>query len=144
MSGVKLFGREPAVWVAFLEALVMLAGVQLFDWSQEKVAAVVLVLNCLAGVYTAYVTRDTMLGVLTGLVKAAITCSITFGLDISDDLSAQLIALLTVSVGLFQRTQTSPLADPTFTEDKPEATVEKAAPTPVESQPGPSLGNDRL
>lgn len=111
---MKIFGREPAAWVTLIEATLMIVGVQMFDWSVEQVAYVVVVVNGVLAVYVAYVTKDTMLAVVVGLGKALITAAIAFGVDIPDDRAATYIALITAAVGLYNRSQTAPLLRPTF------------------------------
>lgn len=111
---VKIFGREPVAWTTLIEAVLMVAGVQFFDWSVEKVAVVVVCVNALFGIYTAYVTKDAMLGVIVGAVKALITAAIAFGVNVPDDRAALYIALVTAAVGFWQRSETAPLLTPTF------------------------------
>jgi hypothetical protein len=114
-SRVQLFGREPAAWVGLIEGtLAFVVGAKLLDLSTDQVGGIMAVVTALAGVYTAYVTRDTLLGVAIGLVKALVTAGIAFGLDLPTDQTGALIAFATVLLGFFQRTQTSPIASPSF------------------------------
>lgn len=112
---MNVFRREPAAIGAFLEALVpFLVAVTIVDWSPEQVGAVTAVITMCVGVYTAYVTHDTLLSAVISLVKAGLTLGVAFGLDLTQEQTATAIALLTAMLGLYQRTQTSPLEKGSF------------------------------
>lgn len=111
---MKIFGREPAIWVGLIEAALAFALALGLDWSNEQVALVMAVVVTVFGVITAYATKDTMLGYVVGLTKAVIALFIGFGVDVSADLTASLIGVITVGIGFFQRTQTAPLAEGSF------------------------------
>ncbi len=68
---MKIFGREPAFYVGLVEAaLVFLLGWNILPFSQEQIGVIVALVAAAFGVYTAYVTRDTLLGVGIGFTKA--------------------------------------------------------------------------
>lgn len=113
---MKIFGREPAAWVALIESALVLAVAFGLGWSAEQVAAVIAVVTALGGVYLAYVTKDTLLGVTVGLAKSVLALLVGFGVDVSAEVAAAVIGFVTVTLGFWQRTQTSPLAVPTFEE----------------------------
>jgi hypothetical protein len=113
MTGkLLILGREPAAWAAIIQAIVMLAATFVFDWSSDTVAAVTLLAIAVLDTYVAYATKDTMLGVLVGLVKATTVCAAAFGYDWGPEKTAQVVTFVTVVVGFFQRTQTFPVGDP--------------------------------
>lgn len=119
---MKIFGREPAAWVGLIEAaLAMVFALNMFDLTHERVSLIMAVVVAVFGVYTAYVTRDTMLGVVVGFVKAVIALAVGYGFEFGPDKTAALIALATVAVGFFQRTQTYALENPTFKSEPPKA-----------------------
>lgn len=110
----NIFGREPAAWIGLIEAaLVLLVAVGL-NWSAEQVAVVMAVVVAGFGVYTAWITKDTMLGVIVGLTKAVLALFIGFGIELTPEFTGALIALVTVGTGFFNRTQTAPLSAGTF------------------------------
>lgn len=112
---MKLFGREPAAWVGLIEATLALAvAVGWLAWTREQTALVLAVVMAVFGVVTAYLTKDTMLGVLVGFSKAVIALAIGFGLTLSPELTAAIIGFVTIAVSFFQRTQTSPSPTPSF------------------------------
>lgn len=112
---MKLFGKEPAAWVGLIEASLALAvAIGWLAWTREQTALVMAVVVCVFGVVTAYLTKDTMLGVLVGLTKAVIALALGFGFTLSPEVTAAIIAFVTVAVSFFQRTQTSPAPTPSF------------------------------
>lgn len=114
-AAVKIFGREPAVFLGLAEAtlalFVVLVGAQV-GLTGEFTAVALAVVSAGVGVYSAVATKDTLLGVGTGLVKAVIGLALYFGLDLSMEAQASLVAFTAAAVGFFQRTQTSPIAAP--------------------------------
>lgn len=112
---MKIFGRDPAMWVALIEAaLAMALSLNVFGLTHEKIALVVAVVAAVLGIYTAYVTNQTMLGVIIGLVKAVIALAVGYGFEFGPDKTAALLAFVTVLVGMYQRTQVSPVVKPNF------------------------------
>lgn len=119
MSTPKILGREPAVLVSVIEAALALAIS--FGWladigikGQQDLGVVMAVVAGAAALYVAYVTHDTMLGVSVGLLKALIALAAVYNLTITLEQTGALIAFLTVAIGLFQRTQTTPIAQGNF------------------------------
>lgn len=109
---VTIFGREPAAWVGLIEAILAVLVAFALGISQETFGPILAVVSAAAGVYTAWATKDTMLGVIVGLAKAVIGLTAVCGLTLTDQQVAGVIALTAVTVGFFQRTQTSPVAAP--------------------------------
>jgi asparagine N-glycosylation enzyme membrane subunit Stt3 len=122
---MRVFGREPAVWVGLIEAsLAMLVALSILNFTREQTAEIMAVVVAVFGVVTAYLTKDTMLGFIVGLTKAVIALVIGFGFSLSPEVTASLIAFVVVVVGFFQRTQTSPAPVPGLTSPpKPEEPV---------------------
>lgn len=112
---MKLFGREPAVWVGLIEgALALTVAAGLVNFTADQTALVMAAVVAVFGVVTAYLTSDTMLGVLVGLTKAVVALVVGFGLTLSPELTASIITFVVVAVGFFQRTQTTPAVTPGF------------------------------
>jgi hypothetical protein len=117
---MKIFGREPAAWIGLIEAvLAMVLALNMFDLTHERVSLIMAVVVAVFGIVSAYLTRDTMLGVITGGVKAVIALAAGYGFEFGVDKTAALIALTTVVVGFYQRTQTTPLEHPNFHSEPP-------------------------
>lgn len=112
---MKIFGREPAVIVGTIEAaLVLLLSFGLFDLSQETVGLIMAVVIAAFGVYTAYVTSETLLAAVLAFIKAAVALATVYGFTLTDAQMGAVLAFVSVVFALFQRTQTSPLNVPTF------------------------------
>ena len=107
----RIFGREPAALAGLIEAvLATLLAFNMLHLTGETVAAIMAVVTASIGVYVAAVTRDTLLGVVILLVKALIGLGAAYGFELGPDKTAAVIALTTVVLGFFQRTQTTPTA----------------------------------
>lgn len=109
---VLLGGREPAAWVGLIEALIALLVVFALGVTAESAVLIMAVVSALAGLYTAWATRDTALGAILGLAKATISLAAYYGLDLTDAQQGALISALAVFAGFWQRTQTTPVVDP--------------------------------
>lgn len=109
---MKIFGREPAVVVGVLQAAIVLLGNQLFDWNQDQILAVSAIVVVVGDGFVAWATKDTLLGVGIGGIKALAAAAAVFGHGVPADLVTQLIALTMTLPALYQRTQTFPIADP--------------------------------
>jgi hypothetical protein len=120
MTGAgRILGREPAAWSGLIQALLALAvSNSAFGLTGEKVGLIMAVVSAVFGVYIAWVTANTMLAVIVGLANAVFALVAGYGLELSTATTAAAIALVTVVVGFFQRTQTSPLPAPSFTSDR--------------------------
>jgi hypothetical protein len=117
---MRVFGRYPAFWVGLIEAILAMA----LSWNQlgfhlnsERVALIMAAVTAGAGVYTAWVTKGTMLAVGVGFAKAILALAAGYGLALTADQTSSAIALLTLLLASFNHTQTSPLVKPTFRED---------------------------
>lgn len=138
-SKVQVFGREPAFWTGLIEAvLAILLSWSLFGLSSDMVAGIMAVVVALSGVYVAYVTRDTMLGVLVGLAKAVIICLAAFQVHLTDAQTTSVIALVSLVGSAFNRAQTAPALRPGWRD--PTLPAEEV---PVPVDPVPVAGGHR-
>lgn len=121
---VKIFGREPVAVVGLIEAM-LVCGLSfgLPGLSQETVGLIMAAAMAGFGVYTAYVTKQTLLGGVVGLMKATLALAAVYGLSLTDAQTAALIAVTTMGFGLYHRTQTSPAVQPSFHEGPAPVTV---------------------
>lgn len=119
MPAPKIFGREPAVIAGLVEAALALlisfgalAGIGIRG--QAELALVMAVVTGGLGVYVAWVTHATLLGVAVGFIKAVLALAAVYGLTLNIEQTGALIAFVTVALGLYQRGQTTPLEQPRF------------------------------
>lgn len=109
----RLFGREPALWIAVVQAALMLAftlGVPGIDGGIA--AAVSLVLTAASGVWTALATRPVAPAVFTGLIVAAVQLFSRWGLDWTEVQVSSITAFVALVVTLVIRGQITPEDDP--------------------------------
>lgn len=106
---MKLFGREPAVFLgvaASIVALLIVTGV--LDWTNEQAGLLMAAAAAVVAVGTAFFTHDVTLGLLIGLAEAVFAVFLGFGVELSPELTAAIIGVVTTLFGFFQRTQTTP------------------------------------
>lgn len=108
MNGQTIFGREPAAIVALIEGALTLAVTLGLSVSSNQIGLIAAVVTAAFGVYLAWATKETLLGVTTGLIKAMAAVAVGFGAHLAPEQTGALIAFVTVAFGLYQRTQTSP------------------------------------
>ena len=117
---MKLFGREPAVWVGAVQVLLMLLltinpiGVDLLHLNDERVAVITMVLTLLTAAYSAYVLKHGVLAALVELTKGVGALLLAFNITVDPDTMAQIIALISVLGSAYLRDRTSPLVTPDF------------------------------
>lgn len=133
MQTPKIFGREPAFVAGMVEAvLAVLVSFGMLSFvgidGAQGLAVVMSVTTGGIGLYVAYVTKDTLLGVGLAFTKSVIALLAYYKYDMSETQMTTLIALLSLTLGGFQRTQTGPAVIPSF--DLGQHTVE----TPLEGE----------
>lgn len=115
----RVFGREPAAWSGLIQALLALAlSLHMWGLSNEGVGLIMAVVAAAFGVYNAWVTANTTLAAVVGLLNATFALVAGYGYELSPMTTAAAIALVTAAAGLFHRTQTSPLPAPSFGSDR--------------------------
>lgn len=109
----RIFGREPALWIAVAQSLLMLLftlGVPGVDGGLA--GAVSLVLTAGATAWTALATQPISPAVFTGLIIAAVQLGTRWGLDLSEVQISSITAFVALVVTLVIRGQITPVADP--------------------------------
>lgn len=111
MSNVKIFGREPALWIAFLSAVVMWAVSLGLDWlNAGQATAVVAVISA---VLMAVTTRPIGPGVFVSALSAVAALFGEYQLHWSDASVTGLGAIIMAGFALSGiRQQVTPAADP--------------------------------
>lgn len=107
--------REPAFYVSLAEAVIaMLLSFGLIDLSAGQVALIMAVVMAGLGLVTAYVTNNTLLGAGVGFAKAVLALIAGFGLTLTEPQTAGIIAVVSVVLGAYNRSQTSPAEKGSF------------------------------
>lgn len=98
--------RDPALWLGLIAALVQLTAAFVFPLSVEQQAVLNAVAVAAAGLITAvWVRRDGQAAAVVGLAQAAIAVGLGFGLDISTEGQAAIMAAVSTAAAMFVRTQ---------------------------------------
>lgn len=104
-----LFGREPALWIAALAALLGIGVTLGLDGlSATQAAAIVAVLNAAAAVWTALKVRPVAPAAFTGAVSAGAALLVAYGLDVSQETVGAINVAVLAVLSLLTRGQVSP------------------------------------
>jgi hypothetical protein len=102
----KIFGREPALWLATFAALVQFLSAQVLDLSVGQQGALNAVAVAVVGAVTAWrVSAEKGVPALVGVLQALLALGLAFGLDMSSEAQSTLMALVTALASLWVRTQ---------------------------------------
>lgn len=106
---MKLFGREPTLWIAALNALVMMAGTFGFRWfSFEQAGLLVALINAGFAALNAWTVRPISPVVFTYLTGAALALLSSYGLNFTNEQVAMLNAAIIPFLSLASRGQVAP------------------------------------
>ena len=111
MSTKTIFGREPAVAIGLIEAVVAFAltiQVGWWGWDAQTDAIIMAFVVALGGLWGAWVTSETMLGALLGVLKAGFAVALAFNFALSSTQQAMAISIVSAVVAFAYRTQTTP------------------------------------
>lgn len=102
----KIFGREPAMVLAFFGSVVMVFSTFVFPLTPDQQGALNAVAMAVVGILTAWmVAVDGGLALVVGLAKAVIALAISFGLQWTPEVQVIVMTFVTVTAQLFVRTQ---------------------------------------
>lgn len=142
MKKVLIFGREPVTIVNAIEGLLCAAlafGLLSFAGvdNAEEVAIIMAIVSGVLNTYVAFVTKDTLLAAVLGLVKASVPAVAAFGYNVTDAQLAQLMGAIILLLALWHRTQTGPAAIPSFnlSQHSVDLPPEAESTAPIEAQP---------
>lgn len=109
MSKVMILGREPALWIAVVQAaLGVLVG---FGWqylTAEQAALWISAINAALAVFMAVLVRPWPVPVFTNAATIVVTLLAAYGLDLSQPMVASLNFLLVTILTLIARGEVSP------------------------------------
>lgn len=109
---MKLFGREPALWISTLAALLAVAaGFGLPGVDDGLIATITAFLTVAAATWTAVQVRPIAPAVFTGVITTGATLLAAFGLDLSQQQVSLVTAAAAVLVTLVARSQVTPQHD---------------------------------
>src|SRR5687768_12777640 len=100
----KLWGREPALWLALISSTVMLATAFGIDLSNDIQSGINATSAALFGLLTSwFVARDGLQAAILGFAKAGIALAIGLGLDWSPEAQSGAMFFLENAVAMFVR-----------------------------------------
>lgn len=113
MNIFKLWGREPAYWLALVSGLVILATTFGLDLTIDMQGAVNATAAAFFGLLTAWaVAKDGLQAAIMGFFKAGIYLAVSFGLNWSPEDQLKLMLGLEPIVAFFVRSQATAAVGP--------------------------------
>lgn len=101
----KIFGREPALWLALVAVAVKLSTAFGLDLTSDQQAVVNAVAAALVGLAVAVMVHDGIGAAVIGAVQAAVALAVGFGLHWSPDQQAVVLSSASALVAMWTRTQ---------------------------------------
>lgn len=127
---MKILGREPTLWLAFLTSLVSVAGTLGFRLlGPDQAAAWNIAILAIAAAINAYTVRPIAPAAFTYAISALVQLGAGYGLNIPDPTLSMLNALVVPTLALLTRGQVTP------EETKLSTTTEAAGKPDVQTVP---------
>lgn len=102
---MKIFGREPALWLGLIAISVKLLAAFGLDVSAEQQAILNATAAALVGLILAVIAGDAVGAAVLGFAQAALALAVGFGLDWSAEQQAVVLAAAAAVVAMWDRTQ---------------------------------------
>jgi hypothetical protein len=108
---MKIFGREPALWLALVGAVVSALSTFVFHLTADQVGSIDAVAALVLGLITAWMTRDGLSAAILGLAHAVVALGLSFGMHFTPGEQTVFFTLVSAVIGMFVRTQaTAPVS----------------------------------
>lgn len=106
---MRVFGREPTLWIAVLNAAVMFIGTFGLHWiSGDQAALIVVAINAVFGVVNVLTVRPIPPAAFTYAIGALLAVFASYGLSLSAEVVAGLNAMVIPILALITRDQVGP------------------------------------
>lgn len=102
---MKIFNREPALWLGLVAIGVKLLAAFGMDVSADQQAVINAVAATLVGLVLAVMAHDAVGAAVLGFAQAALALAVGFGLDWSAEQQAVVLAAAAAVVAMWDRTQ---------------------------------------
>ncbi len=102
---MRIFGREPALWLALTAVLIKLVSAFWIDLSIEQQSSLNAIAAAVVGLLIAGIARDGLSAAALGFIQAGIALGIGFGLRIDPDQQALIMSAASAVAAMFVRTQ---------------------------------------
>lgn len=108
-NNLKIFGREPTLWIGVISSLLIVAGTAGFHWlSGQEASLVVVAINAIAGAVNAYAVRPISPVAFTYAIGSIVAVAGAYGLNLSIETVAGINAAVIPILALLTRNQVSP------------------------------------
>lgn len=108
-GGVKVFGREPTLWLAVISSIIVLLGTFSLHWlTGQQAALIVVAINAIAGAVNAFTVRPIAPAAFTYATASIIAVAGAYGLNLTIEQVASVNALVVPMLALLSRNQVSP------------------------------------
>lgn len=102
---MKIFGREPAAWLALVAVIVKLSTAFGLDLTDKQQAVINAAAAALVGLIVAFTVHDGIGAAAVGFLQAAIALAVGFGLHWSPEQQAVVLSFASALVAMWTRTQ---------------------------------------
>jgi len=102
---MKIFNREPALWLGLVAIAVKLLAAFGMDVTADQQAVINAVAAALVGLILAVMAHDAIGAAVLGFAQAALALAVGFGLDWSAEQQAVVLAAAAAVVAMWDRTQ---------------------------------------
>jgi hypothetical protein len=122
---LKIFGRDPVLWLALVAGIVQFISAFAFPISVSAQGVIAAFSVAIVGVIQAVVVRDgSTVPAVTGLFKAGIALGLAFGLKLAPEQQAEIMFMVQAVLSLLMRSQvTAPVNSSGGVVAKPAVTV---------------------
>lgn len=122
---MKIFGRDPVLWLALVAGIVQFISAFAFPISVSAQGVIAAFSVAIVGVIQAVVVRDgSTVPAVTGLFKAGIALGLAFGLKLAPEQQAEIMFMVQAVLSLLMRSQvTAPVNSSGGVVAKPAVTV---------------------
>lgn len=102
---MKIFGREPAIFLALVAAAIKMIAAFWIDLTTEQQAVINALVAAIVGAVIAATVKDGLVAALLGVAQALLALAIGFGLRVDPDDQAVIMSFVGLALGMFTRTQ---------------------------------------
>lgn len=102
---VRIFGREPALWLALVASAVKLVSAYWLHLSTDQQSLVNALAAAIVGLIVARIVHDGLPAALLGLAQSGLALAVGLGLHMAADEQATIMTAVGIVVAMFVRTQ---------------------------------------
>ncbi len=100
---MKIFGREPALILAFIAALIQFVSAFVLPLTPEQQSVLNGVAVALMGVVTAVIVHDGVQAAVLGLIQGVVSLAVGFGWQVAPERQALIMTLVAAAIALWVR-----------------------------------------